>query len=139
MPKPSKSFMRLIPSTNVGLDMLYFFSASLVVSSGTEYPSEIFIIQSLSSPPIGAGFGSGSSYKFSLFSYGFSVYIDYFNGFSMYGSLTTIALLMLWLYFCGYILLICGEINNNYEDYWVKYKREWQTKKACRFIKAMLE
>ena len=52
----------------------------------------------------------------SVFSYGLSIYVDYFNGFSMYGSLTTIALLMLWLYFCMYILMICGEINNIYED-----------------------
>lgn len=40
-----------------------------------------------------------------------SVYIDYFNGFSMYGSLTTIALIMLWLYFCIYSMLVCAEIN----------------------------
>lgn len=53
----------------------------------------------------------------SIFSYGLSVYVDYFNGFSMYGSLTTIVLVMLWLYFCMYILLICGEINNILEDY----------------------
>lgn len=54
----------------------------------------------------------------SVFSFGLSIYLDYFNGLSMYGSLTTIALLMLWLYFCMYILLVCGEINNVYEDYW---------------------
>ena len=53
----------------------------------------------------------------SVFSYGLSVYVDYFNGFSMYGSLTTIVLVMLWLYFCMYILLICGEINNVLENY----------------------
>ena len=35
-----------------------------------------------------------------LFSFLLSVYVKYFNGFSMYGSLTTIALVMLWLYFC---------------------------------------
>ncbi len=52
----------------------------------------------------------------SVFSYGLSVYVDYFNGFSMYGSLTTIVLVMLWLYFCMYILLICGEINNVLEN-----------------------
>lgn len=40
-----------------------------------------------------------------------SVYIDYFNGFSMYGSLTTIALMMLWLYFCIYSMLLCAELN----------------------------
>lgn len=42
----------------------------------------------------------------------FSVYIDVFKGFSnMYGSLTTIVIIMLWLYFCMYILLLGGEIN----------------------------
>ena len=46
-----------------------------------------------------------------VFSFALSIYVDYFNGFSMYGSLTTIALIMLWLYFCVYILLICAEIN----------------------------
>jgi len=40
-----------------------------------------------------------------------SVYINYFNGFSMYGSLTTVALLMLWLYFCIYSTLMCAEFN----------------------------
>jgi membrane protein len=46
-----------------------------------------------------------------IFSFGLSVYVDYFNGFSMYGSLTTIALIMLWLYFCMYILMLSAEIN----------------------------
>lgn len=46
-----------------------------------------------------------------LFSTGISIYIDYFNGFSMYGSLTTIVLLMLWLYFGMYIMMVCAEIN----------------------------
>lgn len=46
-----------------------------------------------------------------MFSFGVSIYVDYFNGFSMYGSLTTIVLVMLWLYFGMYIMLLCGEIN----------------------------
>jgi membrane protein len=46
-----------------------------------------------------------------LFSVGISVYIDYFNGFSMYGSLTVIVLLMLWLYFGMYIMMLCAEVN----------------------------
>ena len=56
----------------------------------------------------------------SLLSFGISVYVDYFHGFSMYGSLTTIILVMLWLYFGIYILLICAEVNNIYEEYWAK-------------------
>lgn len=56
----------------------------------------------------------------SLLSFGISVYVDYFHGFSMYGSLTTIILVMLWLYFGIYILLVCAEVNNIYEEYWAK-------------------
>lgn len=46
-----------------------------------------------------------------LFSAGIAVYVDYFNGFSMYGSLTTIVLVMLWLYFGMYIMMLCAEVN----------------------------
>lgn len=46
-----------------------------------------------------------------LFSLGISIYVDYFNGFSMYGSLTTIVLFMLWLYFGMYSMMLCAEIN----------------------------
>ena len=34
----------------------------------------------------------------------------------MYGSLTTIVLVMLWLYFCMYIILLGAEINCYFED-----------------------
>ena len=51
-----------------------------------------------------------------LFSFGVSVYVNYFHGFSSYGSLTTIALIMFWLYVCMYILMVCAEINNQYSD-----------------------
>ena len=47
-----------------------------------------------------------------LYSYAFSVYIDKYNGFSnTYGSLTTIILIMLWLYFGMYITLMGAEFN----------------------------
>lgn len=47
------------------------------------------------------------------FSYLYSFYIDHIGNFSyMYGSLTAIVLLMLWLYFCMYILFIGAEIND---------------------------
>lgn len=58
-----------------------------------------------------------------LFSWGLSIYIDYFNGFSMYGSLTTIVLIMLWLYFCMYIMMMSAEIN----IVWNAYFRHWYT------------
>jgi membrane protein len=46
------------------------------------------------------------------FSYAFSYYIDHYSNYtSTYGSLTTIVLFMLWMYFCMYILFIGSEIN----------------------------
>ncbi len=68
-----------------------------------------------------------------VFSLGLSIYVKYFNGFSMYGSLTTIVLLMLWLYICIYIFLLCGEINNLYGRYfsdWLRRKKARKEKKA---------
>ena len=59
-----------------------------------------------------------------IFSFGLSVYVDYFNGFSMYGSLTTIALIMLWLYFCMYIMMMSAEVNVVFNDSFSK----WLTK-----------
>jgi membrane protein len=45
-------------------------------------------------------------------SYLFSFYIDHRSGNSFaYGSLTTLALAMLWLYFCMYLLFVGAEIN----------------------------
>ena len=42
----------------------------------------------------------------------FSAYLDIFQGFSnMYGSLTTIILIMLWMYFSMYCILLGGELN----------------------------
>lgn len=46
------------------------------------------------------------------FSYFYSLYIDNFaNKSYAYGSLTTLVLLMLWIYICMYILFIGAEIN----------------------------
>lgn len=50
------------------------------------------------------------------FSFAFSYYIDHSNYGSMYGSLTTIVLFMLWMYFCMYILFIGAEINLMFEN-----------------------
>lgn len=53
-----------------------------------------------------------STFGWMLFSYGFSVYFNFFSRFSyMYGSLTAIILLMLWIYFCICILFLGAEIN----------------------------
>lgn len=55
------------------------------------------------------------------FSFVFSIYFNNFSNYSyMYGSLTAIVLLMLWIYFCICILFFGAEINFFYE--------KWKTK-----------
>ncbi len=62
----------------------------------------------------GAAFAAVCWYVFSIV---FSLYVEYSPGLAnMYGSLTTIVLVMLWLYFCMYIILIGAEINSYFED-----------------------
>ena len=47
-----------------------------------------------------------------VFSKGFSYYVDHFSGYSgIYGSVYTLALSMLWLYFCLSILFYGGALN----------------------------
>ena len=45
------------------------------------------------------------------FSYVFSLYVDIYNGFSIYGSLTFVVVIMLWFYFCMYIILMGAQVN----------------------------
>lgn len=57
-----------------------------------------------------------------VLSLGISIYVDNFNGFSIYGGLATLAGIMIWLYFCMVCLMICAEINYVYHE---------QIKKFC--------
>ena len=74
----------------------------------------------------------------SVFSYLFSLYFTFFPDFSiMYGSLSTLILVMVWLYFCMNFLLYGAEINAYYESqfrqaklsFWqliARKRREWK-------------
>ena len=68
-----------------------------------------------------------SAVAWSIFSWGFSVYVDRFNGLSMYGNLTTVIIIMLWFYFCMYLLLVGANINRYFHPairYLCKRRRE---------------
>lgn len=56
----------------------------------------------------GAAFGAGG---WVLFSYVFSLFVENFSDFSIYGSLATLVILMFWLFFCMYILFLGGEVS----------------------------
>ncbi len=61
-----------------------------------------------------------------------NIYVDQFNGFSMYGSLTTLILLMMWLYFLVLIFLMGGAINFYFNGIFRKYRmrfRHWRRRR----------
>lgn len=56
--------------------------------------------------------GAFASVGWILFSYFYSLYIQYFpNASYIYGGLAAVCLIMLWLYFCMIILLLGAEVN----------------------------
>lgn len=59
-----------------------------------------------------------SSCGWMVFSYLYSFYVDHFSNYSaFYGTMTTIALLMVWLYACMYILFFGGLLNYILSNY----------------------
>ncbi len=47
----------------------------------------------------------------SVFSWGFSIYVDYSNSYGIYGSLAIIIIILLWMYFCMYIIMVGAYLN----------------------------
>ncbi len=60
-----------------------------------------------------------STIAWMLYSLGISLYLKYGMNTYIYGSLTTVMLMLLWLYFCMYIILIGAEIN-----VWIELKHQ---------------
>lgn len=55
---------------------------------------------------------AAAALSWSAFSYLFSIYIDHTGNMSnIYGGLTTVVMVMLWLYFCMWLLFMGAEIN----------------------------
>ena len=65
-----------------------------------------------------------SAVLWSAFSWGFSIYVDFYDGANAYGSLSIIMLIMLWLYVCIYIVMVGAYLNRYFSPaYHVMYKR----------------
>ena len=106
-------YVPFIPFLRRAMDFLVHFKGLAMIAILTLFFAVVFTALpncklSFKSQLPGAAICSVAWY---VFSFGLSVYVDYFNGFSMYGSLTTIALIMLWLYFCMYIMMLSAEVN----------------------------
>lgn len=61
----------------------------------------------------GASFGAAI---WSVFSWGFSIYVSLGKPYSIYGSLSIIVLTMVWLYICIYIIFVGAYINKFLEE-----------------------
>ena len=46
-----------------------------------------------------------------LFSFFFSIFVERFSDFSIYGSLATLVILMFWLFSCMYIMFLGAEVS----------------------------
>lgn len=57
-------------------------------------------------------------------SYFLSIYVNRFNGFSMYGSITSLVLIMIWLYFIMYIILFGAAVNRYFRYMFYKNKEK---------------
>ena len=72
-----------------------------------------------------------SSVCWVAFSMGFSLYFEFFNKTSnMYGSMTTIILILLWMYICMNIVMIGASINHYFEK-----RFRWMHQVATNTIK----
>lgn len=75
-----------------------------------------------------------SSVVWNIFSYLFSIYIGFGRLSYTYGSLTTLVVVMLWLYFCINIIFIGAQINSFFEPqiWWFQKKTKERKNKKKR-------
>lgn len=66
-----------------------------------------------------------TSVVWSVFSWGFSLYVSRFAAFSVYGSLSTLIMIMIWMYICMYIILLGALINRFFMPTNIYLWRRW--------------
>ncbi|MDE7404430.1 MAG: YihY/virulence factor BrkB family protein [Lachnospiraceae bacterium] len=107
----------VIPQTSYLFDLLMHFRTPLmwavltiVIASMYAYVPGTHLGFKMQLP--GAVF---AAVAWSVMTWAFSIYIDDFNGFNTYGNLTTIIILMLWMYAAMYIILAGAYINRYFK------------------------
>lgn len=111
--KQLRGFLDVIPNISVVIETLMHFRVFIVIAVLTLVFTFIYWLvpnkkMRYKKQLPGAMF---SAIIWSGFSYVFSLYVDIFHGFSVYGSMTFVVVIMLWFYFCMYIILIGAQIN----------------------------
>lgn len=108
-----KAYLILLPYVSIAIEILINFRSLVVIGILTIVFTFIYWLvpnkkMRYKKQLPGALFAAVLWY---VFSYVFSLYVDIFHGFSVYGSLTFVVVIMLWFYFCMYIILIGAQIN----------------------------
>ncbi len=57
-----------------------------------------------------------SAVVWSIFSWAFSYYLTYGNTYGIYGNLSIIIIVLLWMYFCMYIIMLGAYLNRYFES-----------------------
>ncbi|MCH5281867.1 MAG: YihY/virulence factor BrkB family protein [Lachnospiraceae bacterium] len=71
----------------------------------------------------------------SVFSYGFSIYVNRFAGESIYGNMTTIVMLMLWFYISFYLMFLGALLSKFMEpaaEEWLEKKKSMKKKRRLK-------
>lgn len=112
-----KLIEEFIPQTSYLFDLLIHFRTPLVwavfaivIASMYAYVPGTRLSFKMQLP--GAAF---AAVAWSVMTWAFSIYIDEFDGFNTYGNLTTIIILMLWMYAAMYIILAGAYINRYFK------------------------
>jgi membrane protein len=71
-----------------------------------------------------------AAWSWSLTSFAFSIYIDEFNGFSMYGSLTTIVMILMWLYIGIFVIFLGAYVNKYFRPLYLHMAEQRKERKA---------
>lgn len=77
--------------------------------------------------------------SWTIFTWFFNMYIEYFNAFSMYGSLTTIIILMLWLDTLMYLLLMGAQLNYFFEPVFIRQKEKREIESKIKNMRRTVE
>ncbi len=69
-----------------------------------------------------------------VLSLGISIYVDDFNGFSIYGGLTRVAVLMIWLYWCLLSIMFGAEINVYYHNKIINMRKKRLVRRTIKKV-----
>ena len=69
---------------------------------------------------------SGAAISWAVLSYVISIYMTWGQKSAIYGSLTAVVMIMLWLYFCMWILFAGAQANRMLEEQRMEKKRKYQ-------------